>query len=73
MAVLVLFSFALGLVITSGLSKTCDTILDINKEENQYVYFVLQVMWLKLCSAAVIAMYQMTVVSSTIMMSTLHR
>ena len=34
-AVLTVFSFSLGLVITSGLSRTCDTVLDINKEENK--------------------------------------
>jgi hypothetical protein len=33
-AVLTVFSFCLGLVITIGLSQTCNTLLDINKEEN---------------------------------------
>lgn len=37
-AVLAVFTFCLGIVITAGLSKTCDTILKINKEENQLVH-----------------------------------
>ena len=35
MVVLVLFTFILGVVITRGLAATCDTLLDINKEENE--------------------------------------
>ena len=37
MAVLVVFSFILGLIISTGLATTCNTVHNINKEENEWV------------------------------------
>lgn len=35
LGVLVLLTLVYGLVLTRGLASTCDTLLDINKEENE--------------------------------------